>query len=58
MQHPPPRSPAREWIPPHVAWPAFVILLLAMSVGLGVTAVVAANSDGGARLVEEYRTAR
>jgi hypothetical protein len=41
-----------------VAWPAFVVLLLAMSVGLGVTAVVAANSDGGAQLVDEYRAPR
>jgi hypothetical protein len=41
-------------VPPHIAWPLFVALLLAMSVGLGVTAVVAANSDGGAQLVDGY----
>lgn len=40
-------------IPPHVAWPAFVVLLLLLSVGVSMAALWAANSDGGAILVRE-----
>ena len=36
-------------IPSHIAWPAFIVLLLAMSIGAAVVTVVAARSDGGAR---------
>ena len=46
--------PRRLSVPPHVAWPALVVLLLLMSVAVSVAAVVAANSDGGADAVEGY----
>ena len=39
-------------VPPHVAWPAFVVLLLLMSITAAVVTVIAANSDGGAQVVE------
>lgn len=44
-------------VPPHVAWPAFVVLLLLMSVGVSLWAVFAARSDGGAEVVERPYTA-
>ncbi len=40
-------------IPSHIAWPAFVVLLLALSVGAAVVTLIAARSDGGPRLVEQ-----
>jgi hypothetical protein len=39
-------------VPPHVAWPALIVLLLAMSISAAVITVFAARSDGGVRLVE------
>ncbi|NNF59119.1 MAG: hypothetical protein HKN04_12865 [Rhodothermaceae bacterium] len=39
-------------VPPHVAWPLFVVLLLAMSVGAALFTAYMANSDGGVQLVE------
>lgn len=39
-------------IPSHVAWPMFIVLLLAISLTAVVVTVVAARSDGGVRLVE------
>lgn len=39
-------------VPPHIAWPAFVVLLLAMSIAAAVGTLIAARSDGGARLIE------
>ena len=45
-------------VPPHVAWPAFVVLLLAVSVAAAVATVIAARSDGGARLVEQTESGR
>lgn len=41
-------------LPPHVAWPALIVVLLLMSVGVSIAAVIAANSDGGAKPVDEY----
>ena len=41
-------------IPAKYFWPGFVTLLLCFSVGTGVVAVYAANSDGGAEIVEGY----
>lgn len=41
-------------IPPHVAWPLFVIALLSLSVVTVTITVVAARSDGGAQVVEDY----
>ena len=43
---PPPR------IPSHVAWPAFVLFLLVLSVAMAAVTVYAARSDGGARPAE------
>ena len=40
-------------MPPHVAWPAFIVFLLAVSITMAAVTVIAATSDGGARLVEE-----
>ena len=39
-------------VPSHIAWPAFVVLLLALSITAAVVTVIAARSDGGARPVE------
>ena len=39
-------------VPPHVAWPAFIVLLLAISISAAVITLIAARSDGGVRLVE------
>ena len=38
-------------IPPHIAWPGFVVLLLLMSITAGVVTMIAARSDGGAQVV-------
>jgi hypothetical protein len=53
-----PAEPARPdrrppLIPPHIAWPGFVVLLLLMSITAAVVTVVAANSDGGAQVVQD-----
>lgn len=40
-------------VPPHIAWPAFVVFLLLLSVFVSFAALWAANSDGGAILVRE-----
>lgn len=39
-------------VPPHIAWPAFIVFLLAISVTMAVVTVIAARSDGGARLLD------
>ena len=52
---PPDRRP--PFIPSHIAWPAFVVLLLAMSVAAAVVTVIAARSDGGARVIEHVEAA-
>ena len=39
-------------VPPHIAWPAFVVFLLAISITMAVATFIAATSDGGARHVE------
>ena len=43
----------RYVVPPHIAWPAFVVLLLLIGIGSAFAALWAANSDGGALLVRE-----
>ena len=50
MTAPPDRRP--PLIPSHLAWPGFIVLLLAMSITAAVVTVIAARSDGGVRLVE------
>ncbi len=51
----PPTSPARRAParPPHVAWPAFVVLLLLMSIGAAAVTVYLAHSDGGVQIVDD-----
>lgn len=41
-------------VPPHIAWPAFVIALLLLGIGSAFQALFAARSDGGAQVVEAY----
>ncbi len=55
---PPPRRP--PLVPPHIAWPAFVVFLLLLSVAAAVGTVIAANSDGGVQVIEgsPYDTGR
>ena len=45
LRHPP-------VIPPHVGWPLLVVALLLMSITAAVVTVIAANSDGGAQVIE------
>lgn len=40
-------------IPARIFWPGLCIALLLLSVGSGVAAVVASNSDGGAQVLDE-----
>jgi len=58
LPDPAPRPRREPLVPPHVAWPLFVVLLLSMSVGMAVFTAVMANSDGGAQLVEDAPYAR
>lgn len=39
-------------VPPHIAWPAFVVFLLAISITMAFVTLMAARSDGGARHME------
>ena len=48
---PPDRPP--PLVPSHIAWPLFIVLLLAMSITAATVTVIAATSDGGPRLVDE-----
>ena len=41
-------------LPPHVAWPLFVVMLLVMSVGTMTGMVLASRSDGGAQIIDDY----
>ena len=38
-------------IPPHIAWPLFVVALLLSSLAAGASMVYFAHSDGGAQVV-------
>ncbi|MGB3542737.1 hypothetical protein [Rubrivirga sp.] len=42
-------------IPSNVAWPAFIVFLLAISITMAVTTFIVAQSDGGARHIEEVQ---
>ena len=46
----PERTPSL--VPPHVAWPIFIVLLLAMSAGAALFTAYMANVDGGVQVVE------
>lgn len=50
----PPNDPdaRRPLVPPHIAWPAFVIFLLTLSVSMAFVTLYVARADGGARVVE------
>ena len=48
----PPRKP--PLIPSHIAWPGFVVALLLLSITAAFQALFAAQSDGGAQVVEAY----
>ncbi len=39
-------------VPSHIAWPAFIVFLLAVTISMVAVTVYAARSDGGARPVE------
>ena len=41
-------------LPPHITWPLFIVGLLGMSVTTVVITVVAARSDGGAQVIDDY----
>ena len=43
-------------LPPHIGWPLMVVGLLVMSIAAATITVVAAHSDGGAQVVDEYYT--
>lgn len=51
-------SPRKPLIPPHIAWPGFVVLLLLTGVGSAFQALYAAHSDGGVEIVESYARAQ
>ncbi|GAB5535072.1 MAG: hypothetical protein Rubg2KO_13210 [Rubricoccaceae bacterium] len=39
-------------VPAHIAWPGFVVFLLAVTITMVAVTVTAARSDGGARHVD------
>lgn len=41
-------------LPPHIAWPMFVVGILLMSVCAVAATVFAANSDGGVQVIDAY----
>ncbi|MEX0747600.1 MAG: FixH family protein [Rhodothermales bacterium] len=41
-------------LPPHIAWPLFIIFILAVGIGGAFSILFAANSDGGVQVVEDY----
>ncbi len=41
-------------LPPHIAWPLFIVGLLTMSVVTVTITVMAARSDGGAQVIDDY----
>ena len=49
-----PATSVASRIPPHLAWPLFVVLLLVIGVGSSLAIVFAARSDGGAKVIENY----
>ena len=44
----------RLHLPPHIAWPLFIVGLLSMSVATVAITVVAARSDGGPQVIDDY----
>lgn len=41
-------------LPPHIGWPLFIVAILLTGVTGAVLTVIAAHSDGGAQVVEDY----
>ena len=39
-------------VPPHIAWPAFVVFLLVITITMVAVTVMAARSDGGVQRVD------
>jgi hypothetical protein len=48
---PPAPNERKPLLPPHVAWPLFIVFLLLVSISAAAVTVVAACSDGGAQVV-------
>lgn len=44
----------KRTLPPHIAWPLFIILILGVGIGGAFSILFAAGSDGGAQVVDEY----
>ncbi|MEM6783480.1 MAG: hypothetical protein AAF624_07060 [Bacteroidota bacterium] len=53
-------APRRALIPPHIAWPLFVVLLLSISVSAAIYTAYMAHADGGVQVIEssEYAPER
>ncbi len=41
-------------LPPHIAWPLFIVAILLVGIGGAFSALIAAHSDGGAQVIEDY----
>ena len=41
-------------LPPHIAWPLFVVLILLVGVGGAFAMMIASQLDGGVQVVEDY----
>ncbi|RAL23108.1 hypothetical protein DL240_09505 [Lujinxingia litoralis] len=41
-------------IPSHIFWPGFIIVILAIAMGSGMSIIFASASDGGPRIVPDY----
>ena len=44
----------RLHLPPHIAWPLFIVGLLSLSVVTVTITVIAARSDGGPQVIDDY----
>ncbi|MEM8600442.1 MAG: hypothetical protein AAGF99_11015 [Bacteroidota bacterium] len=58
--HTPHEAPRRDLIPPHIAWPLFVVLLLSISVSAAIYTAFMAHADGGVQVIDssEYAPER
>ena len=41
-------------LPPHIAWPLFIVGFLALGITWSISVVVASQSDGGAAVIDNY----
>ncbi len=44
----------RYRLPPHIAWPLFIVAILLTGITSAVVTMIAAHSDGGAQVIEDY----